>query len=288
MGSTMPNRIVQILAVLCLSALAADAGDNDAIKNAGGKIRVLGSGVSVEFNLTARELDDAGLECVAGRKDIVSLNLRDTKISDAGMKHLAGLRGLRRLHLERTSVGDGGIGQLAKLQKLEYLNLYSTKVTDESIRHLKQLKNLKQLFVWETKVSEAGCRRLQAALPKLKITRGVDLDEIATAAEKKAKEPAEPLVDLKWHAAGSKEPPVSKTGTFTTVLFENKRDSAVKLYWVQYGDGGLRFYADIAAGAKLNRNTFSDATWVITDENDTQLGFFVSVLKPSRAVIPAK
>ena len=70
---------------------------------------------------------------------------------------------------------------------------------DESIRHLKQLKNLKQLFVWETKVSEAGCRRLQAALPKLKITRGVDLDEIATAAEKKAKEPAEPLVDLKWH-----------------------------------------------------------------------------------------
>ena len=76
MGSTMPNRIVQILAVLCLSALAADAGDNDAIKNAGGKIRVLGSGVSVEFNLTARELDDAGL---AARFEKEAVNVRRGK-----------------------------------------------------------------------------------------------------------------------------------------------------------------------------------------------------------------
>ena len=279
---------VHALTILLLSTLTAVAGDDAAIREAGGKVRGLGGGVAVEFHLTARELTDAELECVTGREDIISLNLRDTEITDDGLRHLAALSGLRRLHLERTSVGDSGIGHLVDLKKLEYLNLYSTKITDASLVHLKKLKSLKQLFVWQTGVSEAGCRRLQTALPNLKITRGVDLEKIAAEVAKRTKEPAEPLVDLEWHPAGAEDPPVSKTGTFTTVLIENKRSHAVKLFWVQYGNGGLKFYADIPAGKTLKRNTFSDATWVITDENETQLGYFRSVLKPSRVVIPAK
>lgn len=282
------KRCVQALTLMLLSALTSGAEDHEAIEKAGGKVSVVGSGVAVEFHLTAGGLTDAGLECVAARTDIVSLNLRDTNISSEGLRHLTGLIGSKRLHLERTSIGDGGIVYLAGLKKLEQLNLYSTEISDASLPHLKGLKHLKQLFVWETKVSETGCRRLQMALPDLTITRGVSLDQIAAEAAKKIREPAEPLVDLEWHPAGDDDPPVSKTGTFTTVFFENKRPHPVKLFWVQYGSGGLRFYADIATGKTLKRNTFSEATWVITDENETQLGYFRSVVKPSRAVIPPK
>lgn len=233
-------------------------------------------------------MTDAELVCVVGRTDIVSLNLRDTDISSEGLRNLTGLTGLKRLHLERTSIGDSGIVPLAGLENLEYLNLYSTEISDASLTHLEGLKRLKNLFVWETEVTEAGCKRLQLALPNLTISRGVNLDQIAAEVAKKASEPAEPLIDLKWYPAGDNDPPVSKTGTFTTVFSENKRPYPVKLFWVQYGSGGLRFYADIATGKTLKRNTFSEATWVITDENETQLGYFRSVLKPSRAVIPPK
>jgi hypothetical protein len=280
------RRIFQALFLVLLPAFTALADDEPAITKAGGKVTGLGGGIAVEFHLTARDLSDVGLACVAGRTDIISLNLRDTKITDAGLMHLTTLSGLKRLHLERTAISDDGIEHLAGLKNLEYLNLYSTKITDASLGYLKELESLIHLFIWETDISDDGARRLQTALPNLKITGGVDLDKIAAEAAKKAKEPTEPMVDLEWHPAGPAEPPVSVTGTFTTVYFENKRRAPVKLFWVQYGKGGLKFYADIGAGKTLKRNTFSDATWVITDENEQPLGYFRSVLNPSRAVIP--
>ena len=261
------------------------ASDVTAIESAGGKVHQHGAGLAVEFHLGGRELDDDGLACVAGRTDIVSLNLRDTRITSAGAIHLRGLTGLRRLHLERTAIDDRGVGHLTALTELRYLNLYSTKVSDASVAHLAQLKKLERLFVWQTGITAEGCARLRAALPDLKIVRGVDLDKIAAEAKRKAEAPPEPLVELKWHPAGSGDPPNSKTGTFTTVTIENQRDEPVKLFWVQYG-GGLKFYADIAAGAKLERNTFSDATWVITDAEERTLGYFISTLKPSRVAVP--
>ena len=137
-------------------------------------------------DLTARDLSDVGLACVAGRTDIISLNLRDTKITDAGLMHLTTLSGLKRLHLERTAISDDGIEHLAGLKNLEYLNLYATKITDASLGYLKELESLIHLFIWETDISDDGARRLQTALPNLKITGGVDLDKIAAEAAKKA------------------------------------------------------------------------------------------------------
>ena len=254
------------------------------IKRAGGIARPSpsGSGWDVQFHLTARDLTDDQLSSVTGLQDTVALNLRDTQISSAGLAHLKGLKKLRRLHLERTSVDDAGISNLSELKELEYLNLYSTKVTDKALPHLTGLANLKQLYLWQTEVTDEGVEKLQKALPDLRIVRGVDLSKVAL--NQGPKEP-EKRVDLKWIATGEQDPPNSKTGDFITVVFENKREKPVKLFWVQYG-GGLRHYADIAAGGSRLQTTYSNATWVITDELEQPLGHFRTGTDLGRAIIP--
>ena len=274
-----------LLAASLLLASRADDGDRlKAIGEAGGYVSKVAGGLEVGFHHSGRDLNDDGVAVVAGLENLVSLNLRDTQISGLGLAHLKGLKNLRRLHLERTKIDDEGAQHLAGLKKLEYLNLYSTDITDATLARLGGLKNLKQLYVWQTGVTDEGCGQLGAALPGLRISRGVDLDRVLAEAKKEAGKPVV-LVDLKWIPAGGGAPPKSKTGDFTTVDIINQRDRPVKLYWVQYG-GGLKFYAEIGAGKTLRRNTYSDAVWVIKDEDDSSLGHFVATLKPSRVVIP--
>ncbi len=265
---------------------AASESAEDAIRKTGGRLVQSGIGWNLGFQHGGRDLTDDGLVRVAELGDsVVSLNLRDTKITSEGLKHLAGLTKLRRLHLERTVVDDEGMPHLSGLKDLEYLNLYGTKITDTALSSLAELKNLKKIFVWQTGVTDAGCAELRSALPDLKIFRGVDLDKVAAEAEK-AKPKPEELVELKWiPAAGGGDPPRSKSGEFTSVTITNAKDYMVKLYWVEYG-GGLRFYHDIAPGASLKRNTYSNATWVITDKDDTPLGYFLVPVKPSRITVP--
>ncbi len=51
------------------------------------------------------------------------------------------------------------------------LRLSYTKITDAGLVHLKGLTNLKTLWLFSTKVTDAGVKKLQAALPKCKISR---------------------------------------------------------------------------------------------------------------------
>ena len=287
----MKNNISSIMAFvagLAASAFALQAADPaviDAIKNAGGLVLPYpGKGESweIEFHLRGRELTDEGLVHVAKLKEVVSLNLRDTKITSAGLAHLKGLTKLRRLHLERTQVGDEGIGNLAGLSNLEYLNLYGTKITDKSLDQIAALKNLKQLYVWQTEVTDAGVEKLTKALPGLKVVRGVDLSKVIAVKKPEPK----PEDNLKWIvAAADVKPPKSKPGSFTVVTFQNKRDHRIKLFWVDYG-GSLKLYGEIDKGADRQQNTYSDAVWLVTDEKDKPLGYFVSVQKTALAVIP--
>lgn len=288
----MPGSMLRILsciipvAMLPVAARTAEPVTlTDAIRNNGGNISLINAtDHQVEFHLTGRDLDDQGLVAVGQLKDTVILNLRDTGVTDAGLVHLKGLAKLRRLHLERTAVGDEGIAHLGGLNKLEYLNLYATKITDKALDNLVGLKKLRQLYVWQTGVTERGVEKLQKALPSLRIIRGVDLDRIAVEINKPKPAP-KPLDVLEWMELDGGTLPKSNSGTFLLLTFENKTGHKVKLYWVDYG-GGLKYYADIAAGDSREQTTYSGATWLIADADDNYLGYFITKLKNAKAVIP--
>ncbi|MDP7010378.1 MAG: hypothetical protein QF685_03280 [Verrucomicrobiota bacterium] len=284
----MSARIFLLLLLMTIvsSSQAADRAVIDAIKNAGGlALPHPGKGEQweVEFHLRGRELTDEGLRHVAALKNVVVLNLRDTRITSAGLVHLKGLSKLRRLHLERTQIDDAGIGQLAGLGDLEYLNLYGTKITDKALDQLVGLKNLKQLYVWQTKVTEAGIEKLKKTLPNVKVVRGIDLSKVVAVKKPEPK----PEYNLKWLPAEGKEKPPSKSqaGSFTIVTFQNKSDKNVKLYWIDYG-GARKLYGEIAKGGERQQNTYSDAVWLVTDEKDKPMGYFVAGTKMALAIIP--
>ncbi len=275
---------LMLCAALPFGAQAADSATLEAIKKSGGLVLPYpgeGEQWEVEFHLRGRGLTDDGLANVAALKNVIALNLRDTQITSAGMVHLKGLTKLRRLHLERTKIGDEGIGNLVNLPDLEYLNLYATKITDKSLDHLASLKSLKQLYVWQTDVTDAGAAKFRKARPKMKLVRGLDLSKVVVVKKPEPK----PVDALKWIAASDQKPPNSKPGSFTTVVFENHSGRKVKLYWVEYG-GGLKIYATLDVGATREQNTFSDATWLVTDEKEKPLGYFISTPKLSKAIIP--
>ncbi len=278
--NTIPRLAFALLLIPSLSW--GDDAAVDAIKKAGGFVTEVDNGIEVGFHHTKRDLNDAELAVVATANSIVTLNLKDTQITDAGLAHLKNLVNLQRLHLERTAVGDAGLVHLAALPKLNYLNLYGTKVTDVGLDHLKGLKTLRQLYLWKTNVTSDGCAKLKQSLPELRILRGAAIEALLKEAEKQ--EP-EKLVELKWNPSGAERPPKSVSGASTTVTFVNTKDKMVKLFWVDYG-GGLKHYADIAAGETLLRGTYNSATWLITDEKENPLGYFRSTVDPSRAVIP--
>ena len=96
---------------------------------------------------------------------------------------------------------------------------------------------------------------------------------------------APPLEDLDWTVAADKPPPISVPGAGTEIIFLNKKDIKVKVFWVQYG-GGLRFYGELKPGEIRKQNTYSNAIWVITDEKDQPLGYFRTTQKRGNAVIP--
>jgi len=264
---------------------AADETVLDAIRRSGGLVLSAPGKTEnweVEFHLRGRDLNDEGLANVAALKRVVVLNLRDTQITSAGLVHLKGLTQLRRLHLERTKVDDKGIENLIGLDKLEYLNLYATKITDKSLDGLAGLKNLRQLYLWQTDVTDDGVAKLKKALPELKIVRGIDLSKVVPVKKPELK----PMEELKWVvASGDVKPPKSKPGSFTVLTFENKRSHRIKLYWVDYS-GSLKLYGEINSGENRQQTTYSDAVWLVTDEKDKPLGYFVSGQKVALAVIP--
>lgn len=257
----------------------------DAIKKLGGRIKstqASPSEIGIEFHLRGRDLTDSDLKLVAKLGSVVLLNLRDTKITSEGLLHLKGLASLQQLHLERTSVDDRGMPYLAKLKNLKYLNLYGTKVTDQGLKHLGELTNLEQLYVWQTQVTERGAAGLEKRLPKLEVVMGVDLSKIPIPAPAP---PKKPPVALKWMTDNVAQAPKSKPGPGTRVTFENKRSKPVKVYWIGYG-GEHKLYHTLAPNQQREQNTYSMATWLITELDDTPVGYFITGEPESLAVIP--
>ena len=282
-------RLLLIGTVLTLGHALGHADDQaaiDSIKKNGGLVLLSPGGENqwdIQFQLRGRDLTDDGLADVARLGNVVELNLRDTKITSAGLVHLKGLAKLKRLHLERTNVGDEGIANLTKLTTLEYLNLYGTKITDKSLDHLAGLKKLRQLYVWQTDVTDAGIAKLKKALPAVSVVKGIDLSTVIPV----AKEEPKPENDLKWLPEGGDEKPPAKsvTGEFIFVRFINNRDKPVKLFWIDYG-GKPKLYGVIEPGDQRRQSTYEGAVWMLADERDKPLGYFVTGREFARAIIP--
>ena len=282
-------RLLLIGTVLTLGQALDQADDQaaiDSIKKNGGLVLPSPGGENqwdIQFQLRGRDLTDAGLADVAKLGNVVELNLRDTKITSAGLVHLKGLAKLKRLHLERTNVGDEGIQNLTKLTTLEYLNLYGTKITDKSLDHLAGLKKLRQLYVWQTDVTDAGIAKFKKALPAVSVVKGIDLSTVIPV----AKEEPKPENDLKWLPEGGDEKPPAKsvTGEFIFVRFINERNKPVKLFWIDYG-GKPKLYGVIEPGDQRRQSTYEGAVWMLADERDKPLGYFVTGREFARAIIP--
>jgi fermentation-respiration switch protein FrsA (DUF1100 family) len=93
---------------------------------------------------------------------------------------------------------------------------------------------------------------------------------------------------LKWtNLAQGSSPPRSLDGSATEIHFLNRMEKVVKVYWVNFG-GGLKLYGKLAPGETHNQNTYSDAIWIITDEEEKPLGYFRATRKVGKAVIPGR
>ena len=90
---------------------------------------------------------------------------------------------------------------------------------------------------------------------------------------------------LKWTEIAEGSPPRSLDGSATEIHFLNRMKKGVKIYWVNFG-GGLKLYGKLAPGETRNQNTYSDAIWLVTDEEEKSLGYFRATRKVGKAVIP--
>ncbi|GEO02866.1 hypothetical protein AAE02nite_05300 [Adhaeribacter aerolatus] len=114
--------------------------------------------------VNAKSFSNADMQLLANlREQILWLDMSGSTISDAGLQPLAGFKNLTRLSLDNTAVTDAGLKHLAPLTNLHYLNLYGTQVSDAGLKSLTACKSLKSLYLWQTQVTPQGVAALQKA-----------------------------------------------------------------------------------------------------------------------------
>ena len=142
------------------------------------------------------EITDAGAAKLASLKELKSISLGDCSIGDETCKTLATLDKLEYAFLAHTRVSDRGVEALALLKALKHLVLSNTRLTDKGVESLAPFNSLETLQLSQCKrltdqgleslgkigsltyleiqtnpqLTEAAVRKLQAALPKCKIT----------------------------------------------------------------------------------------------------------------------
>ncbi len=175
----------------------AETGAIAKLGTAGVDVRLVAMNMNwreASFRSQGTNISDAAIVPLKDILTLVDLNLAGTKVTDAGLQNIEGLTNLVALHLELTHITDAGLAHLKKLSHLAYLNLYGTPVTDKGLEQIKGLTGLKHLYLWETKVTGQGATNLQAALPKLQISRGWETEMAAKKPEAKKDEVKKPEV----------------------------------------------------------------------------------------------
>jgi len=95
------------------------------------------------------------------------------------------------------------------------------------------------------------------------------------------------LPRLRWQAlaGGRNAPPSKPDGNPFQVVFINRRQQPVILWWMDR-NGDARKYAEIAPGKRYRQQTRPGAVWMIADAKRRTLGYFRVGDRTARAVIP--
>jgi dipeptidyl aminopeptidase/acylaminoacyl peptidase len=73
----------------------------------------------------------------------------------------------------------------------------------------------------------------------------------------------------------------------TSIMFVNKTQAAVKLFWIDEG-GDRKSYGEIAAGEQREQHTYSGHVWLASDPSGKTLGIFSAVEGGGEAIIDGK
>ncbi|MCC6510837.1 MAG: hypothetical protein IT423_17165 [Pirellulaceae bacterium] len=133
---------------------------------------VEGLGSSLQkLELTGSKVTSAGVQKLAGLKNLYTLHLSNTQVDDSGLKALSQLSNLGILSLANTKVTDAGVAELAAIPRLEMLTLDGTAITDEALKTISKMTNLVELTLTYTKVTDVGAEYLKSLtkLERLKI-----------------------------------------------------------------------------------------------------------------------
>lgn len=97
---------------------------------------------------------------------LIWLNLANTNLDDKGMEVIAGLKNLVRINLTQTRITDKGLSLLKAINTLQYLNLTGTKITTKGLSALKGLKELRQVYLYQSSVNKMEEQELKKSFPK--------------------------------------------------------------------------------------------------------------------------
>lgn len=168
-GAPLTNAELALISRLpALNALRCITGHNTTTEGLGRLLSLKPSLTSL--GLGAGPVLDDGLKVIAQLSGLTNLAIDRTRISDAGLAHLAPLAHLEILYLYGTGISDAGLKHLVGFPKLSTLVLDDTAVSDEGLDTLAGMKALTTLYIRNTQITEDGQRKLQAALPKCKIS----------------------------------------------------------------------------------------------------------------------
>jgi dipeptidyl aminopeptidase/acylaminoacyl peptidase len=78
--------------------------------------------------------------------------------------------------------------------------------------------------------------------------------------------------------------PSSRTGSDTTIAFQNKRGQPVELFWIDPA-GERKSYGKVDAGARREINTYEGHVWLVATESGDRLGVFEAEQNSGAAVV---
>ena len=117
-------------------------------------------------------ITDAGTAKLAVLKELTGIVLNACSVADETCKTLAALDKLESVGLGNTRLTDKGAEALTPLKSLKFLSLSGCKrLSDQGLEPLAKIGSLTDLQIQNNpQLTEAAVRKLQAALPKCKIT----------------------------------------------------------------------------------------------------------------------